>query len=220
MFGLNSARVRGQDEDTTGLWPGTGTDHQSGAGHAEGFIVGTRIATAQGWRAVEAIAPGDLVMTFDHGLAPVQAITRAALWSGQGRCPRSVMPLAVPAGALGNAAALLLLPEQSILLESDLAEAVFGAPFVLVPAAALAGYRGIEPITPHQKIEVIQLRFAEDEVVYANGSGLMRCAGSAAGGLERLLAGERLESYSVLPLNMARVIVKAMIEDARAHQPG
>lgn len=186
-----------------------------GFGQAEGIVAGTRIATAMGWRAVESLAPGDMVMTFDHGMRPVISVERLALWSGHGRCPRSLMPLAVPVGALGNSAPMLLLPEQTVLVESDLAEQVFGDPFALIPAAALEGYRGIDRITPHQTVEIVLIRFAEAEVIYANGTGMIHCASVRSGRIESFLQ-DSDEDYTALPLDVARTIVAGMIEEAAA----
>lgn len=182
----------------------------SGIGQAEGIVAGTRIATSMGWRPVEAIAAGDMVMTFDHGLRPVMAVHRAQLFAGRNACPRHMMPLAVPEGALGNASPMLLLPEQNVLVESDLAEAVFGDPFALIPAAALEGYRGIGRITPHQRVEIVVLQFAEDEVIYANGTGMMHCSSIHGSSITAML--DEASPYSALPMDMARAIVAQMIE--------
>lgn len=181
-------------------------------GPADGIVAGTQVATSMGWRPVEAIAAGDMVMTFDHGLRPVVSVKRTQLWLGQGHCPDHLQPLAVPAGALGNKRPLLLLPEQTVLVESDMAEAMFGDPFALIPAAALEGYRGIDRITPHQRVEVVVLEFEEDEVVYANGCGMMHCASVNATGFDALFDDQR-PAYEALPLDMARSIVAGLIDE-------
>jgi len=210
MFGLSAAKRADDWEDTEGFFGGLTSrrfETTSHVGHFEGIAAGTRIATTMGWRPVEAIAAGDMVMTFDHGLRPVVAVQRSQLFAGRNACPRHLMPLAIPEGALGNAAPMLLLPEQNVLVESDLAEAVFGDPFALIPAAALEGYRGIARITPHQRVEIVTLRFAEEEVIYANGTGMIHC-GSASG--TSMI--DEASGYSALTLDMARAIVAQMIE--------
>lgn len=181
-------------------------------GPADGIVAGTRLATSMGWRPVEAITSGDMVMTFDHGLRPVVSVKRTQLWLGQGQCPDHLQPLAVPAEALGNKCPMLLLPEQTVLVESDMAEAMFGDPFALIPAAALEGYRGIDRIPPHQRVEVVVLEFEEDEVVYANGCGMMHCASVDATGLDALFEDER-PAYEALSLDMARSIVAGLIDE-------
>lgn len=213
MFGITAAkRIRDRDdaERFGPFFARQSFETISNIGLAEGIVAGTRIATAMGWREVEAMAVGDRVMTFDHGLRPVVALHRAQLFAGRAQCPRHMMPLAVPVGALGNAAPMLLLPEQNVLVESDLAETVFGDPFALIPAAALEGYRGIDRITPHQRVEVITLHFAEDEVVYANGTGMIHCASARGTSIGTMM--EDSATYTVLSTDMARAIVAQMIE--------
>ena len=211
MFGLMPEKSWDEDTALEGFIASQAAAQFAGRGQqAEGIVAGTRIATEFGWRAVESIMPGDKIMTFDHGLCEVVQVQRSALWTGRKTCPQHMMPLAVPAGALGNATPMLLLPEQSVLVESDLAEAVFGDPFALIPSAALEGYRGIERITPHQRVDIFILQFAEDEVVYANGSGMMHCGSINAGRIEALLDAP---AYSVLPMDMARAVVEDLKEE-------
>lgn len=212
MFGLSTARAWDDEIASTARFGQFETidTHQS-AGPAEGIASGTQIATDSGWRPIETIAVGDLVMTFDHGLRRVVAVKRAAIWEGRANCPKAMKPLAVPTGALGNEFPLLLLPEQNVMVESDLAEAVFGDAFAIIPAASLEGYHGISRVEPHQKIEVIQLVFAEDEIVYANGMGLIHCGSVDNGRIDLML--DEVPFYSILPLDMARALVAAMVED-------
>jgi Hint domain len=178
---------------------------------AEGIASGTLIATEQGWLPIEQVRVGCNVLTFDNGAATVLAIDRRVLWRGQGICPKGMWPLAVPAGVLGNRRAMLLLPDQNVMLESDLAEMLFGDPFALVPAAALEGYRGIARVCPHGAIEIVSLRFAEDQLVYANGSGMLHC-GSVQGLDMSLDLITTAGAYLPLALDRARKLVGLMIE--------
>lgn len=212
MFGLSTARAWDDEIASTARFGQFETiDTHQGVGPAEGIASGTQIATDSGWRPIETIAAGDLVMTFDHGLRRVMAVKRAALWSGRGNCPKAMKPLAVPAGALGNEAPMLLLPEQNVMVESDLAEAVFGDAFTIIPAASLEGYHGISRIDPHQTIDAIQLVFAEDQIIYANGMGLIHCGSVNQGRIDLML--DEVSFYSILPLDMARALVAALIEN-------
>ena len=160
----------------------------------EGIACGTRIATAIGWRPVEAIAAGDPVLTFDHGMQEVLRVERRALWAGL-TTPRADWPLMVPAGALGNRSEMVLLPGQSVLIESDLAEESFGDPFVLVRAMMLDGHRGITRIRPPVRVDIATLHFARDEVVYANAGAMFLCGANA----DLLSAPEVQGGYTVLP---------------------
>lgn len=152
------------------------------AGLAAGFAAGTDIATPDGWRSVEDLVPGDRVLTFDHGSRAVRSVRRGRLWRGGRMCPRPLWPLWVPKGALGNTTPLTLLPEQSVLVESDLAEALFGDPFVLLPAHMLDGLWGIHRLPPERPVEVIVPLFDRPEVAFANGAALMFCPALGKGG--------------------------------------
>lgn len=140
-----------------------------------GIIGGTCIACEHGWRPAESIMVGDRVHTFDSGLQPVVQIRRSTLWTEDTTQNPALQHYLVPRHALGNRAPMRLLPEQAVLVESDSAEALYGDPFALVPVASLEGYRGITRVVPQQPSEIIAIGFAEEEIVYANGSALIHC---------------------------------------------
>jgi hypothetical protein len=176
------------------------------AGNASGVIAGTRIATSIGWRMVEMIAPGDRVLTFDNGMQEVTHVVHSLLWSSDAPCPRALWPLHVPAGVLGNAQAIVMLPEQSVVVESDVGEEIYGDPFTLIPAAALEGFRGIERRAPEVPTLVITLHFAEDEVVFASGGALFFCPSDAVASLSDLLS-DGTGRYSALSEEDARFLL-------------
>ena len=153
------------------------------AGIASGFAAGTEVATTLGWRRVETLEPGDRVLTFDHGSQPVRAVQRGFLWRGAAPCPEPLWPLLVPEGVLGNSAPLTLMPEQSVLVESDMAEDLYGDPFVLLPARYLEGALGIRRVAPALgvTVEVIVPLFDQPEIAFANGSALVFCPARGEG---------------------------------------
>ncbi|ARE39062.1 hypothetical protein RGUI_0921 [Rhodovulum sp. P5] len=163
--------------------PTTGTPDRKAkpmmASLASGFAAGTEIATPDGPRPVETLTVGDPVLTFDNGPQPVRAIQRGVLWRGEVPCPLPLWPLEVPAGALGNATPLTLLPEQSILIESDVAEMLYGSPFVLMPARLMVGLMGIARRAPTDVVEVVMPLFDEPQIAFANGSALVFCRAEA-----------------------------------------
>lgn len=168
-------------DESAGFRAGTADERRAGSGlpPTEGLYEGTRVATQMGWRPVEAVVPGDRVLTFDAGLQPVRAVRRAVLTEGDGDpdCPPHHWPLAVPEDALGNRMTLQLAPEQLIVLESDRAEELYGDPFVLVPAAALEGWRGIAPVRPQAGAELLFLGFETPQIVHGIGAVLYHCPG-------------------------------------------
>lgn len=173
-----------------------------------GIIAGTRVATAMGWRDIAALQEGDEVLTFDAGLQPLKAVKSRPLWSGDGPCPRQFWPLAVPAGAIENAKPMMVTRQQGVMLESDVAETVFGDPFALIPAQALEGVHGIEPVYPTDRIEVITLHFDTDQVIFAEQGALLFCP--AMEDLVQLAAQDATNhcQYQMLPEASARVLAR------------
>ncbi len=73
------------------------------------FTPGMLIATPQGPRPVERIAPGDLVLTRDHG-------ARAVLWTGMRRivAEGDLAPIVIAAGMLGNRREIIVAPQHRV----------------------------------------------------------------------------------------------------------
>lgn len=140
---------------------------------ADGILLETPVATAAGWRAAGQLAPGDLVMCFDAGPQPLLELAYQTL-DRPSDLPQH-WPLCLPPGAFGNDRAIRLMPEAQVLLESDLAEDMLGDAFVLFPAAALDGWRGICRQRPDPGQSVLRLGFARPVVIHAAGGVLISC---------------------------------------------
>lgn len=151
-----------------------------------GITSGTRIATADGWRPVDALDIGDQVLTFDNGPQEIVAITRATQFVHADIAPDFANPIHVPAGAIGNSEPMVLLPEQNVMIESDEAECRTGDPFALIPAKALVGFRGIERFRALRAFDVLTLHFANDELVYVEGGALILTQASVPGDITSL----------------------------------
>jgi len=186
----------------------TGAIDGAATGVMTGLMAETRIATAMGWRKVEAICEGDKVLTFDNGLQEVSKVTRVRLWDGDGDCPRRFWPIAVPAGVFGNRAAMKILPSQALILESDIAEALYGDAFALVRACVLEGTRGMHRTPPARDAEVVLLHFADEQVVFGEDGALFFCP-SSRDLIERALEGHEA-TYSILPMHEALRLVEQM----------
>ena len=141
---------------------------------SRGLVAGTRIGTSMGWRAVEALAPGDMVLMFDNGLKPLVEVRRETFWLSDAAMGDTAMVF-VPAGAMGNTVDVMLLPEQGVLIESEAACDAHGDPFAVIKARALDGFRGICRVPPQPQLEIITLVFANEEVIYAEGGILLHC---------------------------------------------
>lgn len=135
--------------------------------------------TDSGWLDAAEVVEGDLVMTLNNGLQRVTSVRRRTF----GANLRTFWPngmVYVPDNALGPAEAYYLLPGQEVMLDHDLANAMFDDPSMLVPAAALEGIRGITRVMPIDLIEVLELRFAGEAIVECQGGTWLRCPGVSA----------------------------------------
>ena len=156
------------------VWLGPETTERTGPSVvAEGILAVTQIATPQGWRPAGSLLPGMLVLTFDNGPQPVSSVALVPLGAG----PSSLWPLLVPAWSLDNREDVILLPEQKILIEADIAEDLYGDPFALIPAQALEGWRGITRLRPPEQAGVVQFGFDVPQIVYASRGLLLSCPG-------------------------------------------
>lgn len=215
MFGLkkrifDDAQIARRQE-IGGTWGSY--QSQKATGVAAGLVAGTLVATAMGWRPVEAIAEGDLVLTFDRGMQPVRGVIRAINWDHDTECPKSLWPLKVPAGALGNRSDMTLLPEQSVMVESDTADMLFGDPFTLLNAADLDGFRGIERVHPEAEIDVIQLNFDDDEIIFANAGALVFCPSLAVINMAELMRERDVAEYATLPSDEAAMLIECLRDE-------
>ena len=175
-----------------------------------GFFVGTHVASNLGWRVVEALSVGDKVLTFDHGMQVITELHRGTIQINDENPVDPQFPMFVPKDALHNRVPMWVMPDQGILVESDLAEDAQGDPFVVVPACALEGYRGIHRAPVGQQFDVVAPRFAQDEVIYLE-AGLLGFSARPVSILED--AGPRGVLYRVLEQDTARELIEKMIAD-------
>lgn len=178
---------------TTQMVPG----HTTRSHHHMGLVAGTLVETAAGWRQVEMLRVGDHVQTYDGGLRQLRQIDRAYYGAADGAYPLQGV-LHVPAGALDNCDDLLVMPEQKLLIESQLAADLLGELAVLIPASALEGFRGITRQAPKALIEAVTLGFENEEVVYANSGLLLHCATKDTGFFTELDDGRARALLSLL----------------------
>lgn len=174
-----------------------------------GLMIGTRIATSMGWRQVEAVAVGDMVLTFDNGMQKVTEISRSMAWTDAPWTAQNAWPVHIPAGALGNYVEMTVLADQGLMIESDAALDQHGDPYAVVPALSLVGIRGITRQAPRQQIKVITLSFDVDQVVYAEGNVLIHCAASKVS-LDEMLNGAG-GAYDVLSMTDAAFLAECLI---------
>lgn len=140
---------------------------------AGAFARGTRIALADGRQVpVEELAPGDTVITRDHG-------AQALRWKGSVtlRAEGGFAPVTVLAGVMGNPGPLTVSPHHRLFLYRRDARALAGAAELLVQARHLVDGQAIVR-RPGGFVEYFSLVFDAHEVIYAEGvpcESLMVC---------------------------------------------
>ena len=210
MVGEWITAVFGGNEKAGGAsWSSENTPEKKPARPIYGLIGQTMVATPSDWRPVSTLRPGDRVMTFDNGFQRIESVGVTELCADDEDCPYAQWPLEVPAGYIGNRDRLCLMPQQNVIIESDLAEAQFGDPFAMVPACELDGMCGVHRIRPNETQKVYSLCFARDEVVFVNGSALVHCPNGALEG-ENLMVTPKASAYTPLPRDSARAVCREL----------
>lgn len=171
----------------------------------DGLAVTQCIATPDGWVEAGDLRAGDPVLTFEGGEMPVARVFRTAQAA---RVPQPFWPVWLPVGAMDNEEPAELLPAQMVMLESDLAEELYGEPFVLVPASALVGWNGIARQAP-EATEVVHLQFETPQLVFAGRSLLLSCGGTGN------LAANLFQASGLMALSAveARQLVAGLIRE-------
>ena len=163
-----------------------------------GLIAGTMVETAAGWRNVELLRVGDHVHTYDGGLRQLRRVERAYYGAEDGGYDLDGV-LHVPGGALDNCEDMFMMPEQMLMIESQVAAELLGTLAVLMPASALEGFSGITRHQPQGLVEAITLGFDDEEVVFANSGMLAHCAlGASESGFFTTLDKEQAKALAYL----------------------
>jgi Hint domain len=110
------------------------------------FTPGTLIQTDRGEVLVEAIVPGDRVLTRDRGYQAVRWVGRRHLTKDDLGVTPHLVPVRIERGALGPdmpSRDMQVSPQQRLLVQGPRTKLLFGETEVLVPALHLIGYPGI-----------------------------------------------------------------------------
>ncbi len=136
-----------------------------------GLVAGTRVATPQGPRLVEDLAPGDPVLTCDEGARPVLWVGRRTVSGARLRLRPALRPVRVPAatGPGGARGVLLVGPGQRLVLRGPAVAAAFGAEEVLAAAGDLVGGWPLRVDHGLATLSYVQLMFARHQLVLAEG---------------------------------------------------
>ncbi|MGR3761381.1 Hint domain-containing protein [Roseobacteraceae bacterium NS-SX3] len=127
------------------------------------FVAGSLIRTAEGEVPVEALRPGDLVLTRDHGPQPLR-------WAGARTVAAegAFAPVLIQAGTFGAHRSLLVSPQHRILVRDVYAELLFGEREVLVAAKDLVNGRTVTR-RPGGTVAYVHIMFDRHQVVFSEG---------------------------------------------------
>ncbi len=128
------------------------------------FVSGTMILTQQGYRPVESLAPGDLVLTRDNGMQPVRWHGQRTVW-GQG----TFAPVRFEAGVLNNHAPLLVSPQHRMLITGWQAEMYFSEREVFVAAKDLVDGVSVRQV-PSGLVTYHHILFDCHQVIQGDGA--------------------------------------------------
>jgi len=135
------------------------------------FLRGTLIRTDGGDRPVETLAPGDLVVTRDGGLAPLRWIGHRSVGAFEQIRHPELRPVCVPKDFFGPAlpfAPLWVSAQHRILLAGWPVEIMAGAPAALATAEHLVG-AGLARAADCRPADYFHLLFDSHEMVLSNG---------------------------------------------------
>ncbi len=136
------------------------------------FTPNTRIATPEGPKLIQALRPGDLVLTKDDGPQEV-------LWTGSRRMSGArlyamphLRPIRFRAGAFGDDRPepdLIVSPAHRMLVKGAAAQALFGTSEVLVRAEDLLNDTSISVDLALREVTYVHILLERHNIVFANG---------------------------------------------------
>lgn len=129
------------------------------------FTPGTRILTETGYRPIETLVPGDMLVTRDAGLQPLRWVgSRTVLARGK------TAPVNIAPGVLqGQERALLVSPQHRMLFEGFKSQLLFGESEVFAAACHLVDGRDVS-IVEGGLVTYIHLMLDCHHVIYAEGA--------------------------------------------------
>ena len=127
------------------------------------FVEGTMLRTPEGEMPVEYLAPGNLVLTKDHGAQPVR-------WAGSRRVAATgdFAPILITRGTFGEHGDLWVSPLHRVLLRNPISEMLFGDAEVLVAAKELVNGETVRRVEGGQ-VTYYHLLFDQHQILFSEG---------------------------------------------------
>ncbi|MEM8576654.1 MAG: Hint domain-containing protein [Pseudomonadota bacterium] len=165
------------------------------------FADDTLIDTPYGPRPVETLHVGDLVITRDAGPQPVRLVLRRSLSAEELAAAPALVPIKITGGALGPGVPdgdLWVSPQHRMMVNSRIAERMFGRAEALVAAHRLVGLPGIAPDPSRRTVTYVHLVLDAHHVIRAEGAWSETFLPGPMG-LAALDAGARAEIQALFP---------------------
>lgn len=137
------------------------------------FTAGTHIETQDGARLIENLKVGDLLRTFKGELRALRWIGHNTQFQEHLEKDPKLAPVCIVQGALGNGLPkrdLRVSQNHRILVNSKIAEQMFGEKEVLVAASMLTALPGIYVETDCKQVTYLHLLFDSHEIIFAQGA--------------------------------------------------
>jgi hypothetical protein len=136
------------------------------------FTPDTQITTPFGRRRIDALRPGDMVMTRDNGPQEVIWTAARSMTGARLYAMPHLRPIRIRADAFGLGRPdqeLLVSPQHRMLLRGRQAQALFGTNEVLVEAEHLLNDRSIVVDHTQREVTYVHLMLERHNVIWANG---------------------------------------------------
>jgi hypothetical protein len=136
------------------------------------FTPGTRLLTPDGPRLVEHLSEGDKVATKDDGAQEILWIGSRRMSGARLHAMPELRPVRLRSGAIDGECPepdLVVSPQHRIVLQGEIAHALFGTPEVLVTARDLVDDRGILIDRALQDVTYVHILLPRHQIVWANG---------------------------------------------------
>lgn len=137
------------------------------------FASGTQISIGTGTQCIDQLKVGDPVLTANGDLQKIRWIGRRG-FDAQDLAKLPILrPVRITAGALGNGLPyqdLLVSRQHRMLVQSKIAERMFGTSEVLVSAIKLTEIPGVFVDESINQVEYVHLLFAQHELIFAEGA--------------------------------------------------
>lgn len=134
------------------------------------LTTGTKIKTSRGYRSIETLRVGELVITADHGLQAIRWIGKREVSPAEMTKYPALRPVRIVAGALGNGLPsrdMLVSRQHRMLISSSITKSMIGTDAVLVPAVTLTALPGVYIETQIKPLTYYHLLFDRHEVIFA-----------------------------------------------------